>query len=245
MRAASTPSTEHLDDFFSALRPRISGFLRTDAMSKALYSTDASLYEIMPLGVLLPRHPDDVQAALEEAHSFNIPILARGGGSSLAGQTVSEALVIDFSRYLDTVIDLNIDERRGNLQPGITLERLDHALRRVAPGLMVGPDPASANRATLGGMLANNSTGTHSILYGNVIRHVREVRALLHDGTPVTFNAQDAEGWRERGRRTGTEGCLYRELSVLLDESSAVIARDTTPHWRRNSGYRLEYLLDD
>jgi len=245
MRAAPTPSSERLDDFFAALRPRVSGFLRTDAMSRALYSTDASLYQIMPLGVLFPRHTDDVQAALEEAHCFNVPILPRGGGSSLAGQTVGEALVIDFSRYLDAVVDLNVEARRVCMQPGITLERLDHALRRHAPGLMVGPDPASANRATLGGMLANNSTGTHSILYGNVIRHVREVQALLHDGTAVTFGSLDPGEWNERGRRSGREGDLYRDLSMLMKERGGVIARDTTSHWRRNSGYRLEHLLDD
>ncbi|WP_456426939.1 FAD-binding and (Fe-S)-binding domain-containing protein [Rhodocaloribacter sp.] len=237
-------SSELLDDFSAALRPRITGALRTDAMTRGLYATDASLYQIMPVGVLFPRHADDVQAALEAAQHFGVPVLPRGGGSSLAGQTVGEALVIDFSRHLDRILELNAGEQWVRVQPGLVLDRLEAHLRRHAPGLKVGPDPASGSRATLGGMLANNSTGTHSILYGNMIHHVAAVRALLDDGSPVAFDALDAAAWDERLRRDGREGQLYRALDALLTDYRDVIEARTPKHWRRNSGYRLEHLLD-
>ena len=237
-------SSELLDDFSAALRPRLTGALRTDAMTRGLYATDASLYQIMPVGVLFPRHADDVQAALEAAQHFGVPVLPRGGGSSLAGQTVGEALVIDFSRHLDRILELNVEEQWARVQPGLVLDRLEAHLRRHAPGLKVGPDPASSSRATLGGMLANNATGTHSILYGNMIRHVVAVQALLDDGSPVAFAALDADAWDERLRRDDREGHLYRALDELLADHREVIETRTPKHWRRNSGYRLEYLLD-
>ena len=191
---ASRFSSELLSDFAAVLRPRLAGELRTDAMTRALYSTDASLYQIPPVGVLFPRVADDVQAALEAARRFGLPVLPRGGGSSLAGQTVGEALVVDFSRYLHAVVAVNEEERWARVEPGLVLDHLHAALQARGSGLMVGPDPASSNRATLGGMMANNATGTHSILYGNVVRHVRAVDAFLADGTPVTLDAV-------RGRR--------------------------------------------
>jgi len=238
------PMSERIAECFDALSSRVAGTLRTDAMTRALYSTDASLYQMMPLGVLIPRHEDDVQAALEEAHRFGIPVLPRGGGSSLAGQTVGEALVLDFSTHLDGLLDVNREERRVRVQPGLVLDRLNAALQRQGTGLMVGPDPASSNRATLGGMMANNATGTHSILYGNMIRHVHAARAFLADGTPVVFEEVDAAGWAERLHRSGAEGDLYRNLDDVLTQAETTIRRDTPAHWRRSSGYRLEALLD-
>ncbi|SHK72532.1 FAD-binding and (Fe-S)-binding domain-containing protein [Rhodothermus profundi] len=235
-------STERLEEFAARLRPHLRGALCMDPMTRALYATDASIYRMEPVGVLLPAHVDDVQAALEMAQAFGIPVLPRGGGSSLAGQAVNEALVIDFTPHLHRVLEVNPEERWVRVEPGCPLEQLNVVLKPY--GLMVGPDPASGSRATLGGMLANNATGAHSILYGNMIRHVRSAQVLLADGTPVRFEALTPEAWAERMRRDGSEGRLYRELDALLREKEAVIARETPRHWRRNSGYRLEYLLD-
>jgi FAD/FMN-containing dehydrogenase/Fe-S oxidoreductase len=235
-------SAERLEAFCHALRPRLRGTLYTDAMTRALYATDASIYRIEPVGVLIPAHVDDVQATLELAARFNIPVLPRGGGSSLAGQAVGEALVIDFTTHLHRILEINPEERWARLEPGCTMEQLNLALRPL--GLMVGPDPASGARATLGGMLANNSTGAHSILYGNMVEHVRAVEASLADGTSVRFEALDETAWAERMRRKDPEGRLYRELDALLRTKGDIIARDTPKHWRRNSGYRLEYLLN-
>jgi len=239
MQGTLTP----LSDFADALSPHIQGELRTDTMTRALYATDASLYQMMPLAVLVPRHIEDVHAAVEAAQRYGIPVLPRGGGSSLAGQTVGTALVIDFSNHLNAILEINPEERWARVMPGLVLDTLSSALQ--PHGLMVGPDPASSNRATLGGMVANNSTGTHSILYGNVINHIHSVKALLADGSAVHFGPVDPSGWAERSRRSGLEGDIYRGLTRLVEERGAIIERDTSKHWRRNTGYRLEYLLRD
>lgn len=241
MISPPAPSPAFLDDFFEALAPRVSGDLRRDDMTCALYATDASMYQVMPYGVLFPKRPADVQAALETAHRFEVPVLPRGGGSSLAGQTVNAALVIDFSRYLDAILEVNPEERWARVEPGLVLDHLNTTLEEH--GLTVGPDPASSNRATLGGMLANNATGTHSIRYGNMIHHVRRVKGYLSDGTPFDFGPLDEDGWAEKGEQKGREGEVFRALARLIAEEEDIIRRDTPKHWRRNSGYRLEYLL--
>lgn len=242
MPFVSIMSSEKLLEFKNALDPHLSGDLRTDPMTRALYATDGSMYQMMPRAVLIPRTMDDVQAALEEAARFEIPILARGGGSSLAGQTVADALVIDFSRHLDGVLETNVEEKWVRVQPGLVHDRLNAALARQ--GLMVGPDPASSSRATLGGMVGNNATGTHSIVYGNVINHIREVTAFLDDGSRARFGPVTSELWRQKTFAPGREGEIYRGMNELLEARGGIIERDTPRHWRRNSGYRLEYLLE-
>ncbi len=237
----TSSTSEHLRGLAQDLKSQIEGDLRFDEMTTALYATDASLYQMRPLGVLLPRTVEDVQAAIEACAQRQIPVLPRGGGSSLSGQTVAEALVIDCSKYLDQVLELNAKERWVRVQPGITLDRLNQVLK--PHGLMVGPDPSSGNRATLGGMVGNNATGTHSILYGNMIDHVQEITAFLADGSSVTFSAMDQEEWKARTDSPGREGDLFFGLDQLLRNHAHVIERDTPKHWRINSGYRLERLL--
>ncbi len=226
------------------LAPRIAGKLHTDEMMRALYATDASMYAMSPIGVLIPEQMRDVQVALEVAHEHGIPVLPRGGGSSLAGQGVNEALVIDFSNHLNRILDIDPEAQTARLEPGVTLSELNRAA--AEHGLMVGPDPASGNRATLGGMFANNSTGTHSIAYGNFIHHVREAEVLLADGTATTVGPTDHATWQEKMRADGLEGAIYRGLKGLLaDGGHETIEANTPSHWRRNNGYRLEVLLDD
>ena len=239
----AAPEAERLDDFAAALRPRLAGDLRLDRMARGLYATDASMYQIEPLGVLLPSHTDDVQAAVEEAARFGLPVLPRGGGSSLAGSAVGAALVIDTSKHLGAITAFDAEAKTVTVQPGIVLDPLNRAL--AEHGLEVGPDPASSNRCTLGGMVGTNATGTHSIRYGSVVDHVQSVDALLPDGTPVTFGPLDAAGWRHKASLSGTEGDLYRRLDALVRERRDVIERDTPQHWRRAGGYRLERLLGE
>jgi FAD/FMN-containing dehydrogenase/Fe-S oxidoreductase len=236
------PSHELLSDFAAALRPRLAGDLRLDALHRALYATDASMYHIEPLGVLLPRHLDDVVASIEEAARCGLPVLPRGGGSSLAGSAVGAALVIDTSRYLDAVVDLDPEARTVTVQPGVVLDGLNARLAKHR--LMIGPDPASSSRATLGGMVGTNATGTRSIRYGSVVDHLDSVEAVFPDGTLARFGALDAEGWRQKMVATGPEGELYRTLDRLLEENAEVVATSTPRHWRRAGGYRLERLLD-
>ena len=233
---------ELLRDFFSAMEPQIAGDVHTDAVTRAIYATDASIYQIQPIGVLIPRHEDDVHAAVEQAGRFKIPILPRGGGSSLAGQAVGAALVIDFSKYLDALLEVNVEEGWARVQPGIVLDQLDAALKPL--GVKLGPDPASSSRATIGGMVANNASGSHSILYGNMVNHTRAARAFLADGTLVDFGPLDQDEWRLRRIRSGLEGNVYRYLDNVLKEASDVIERDTPKHWRRSNGYRIEHLIN-
>ena len=242
--AAPDPTSKDLVRNLAAdLAPRVRGDVRIDDMTRALYATDASMYQVMPLAVVVPRTREDVHLAVESAVQHGIPVLARGGGSSLAGQTVNAALVIDFSKHLDAVLELNLDERWVRAEPGIVVDRLN-AFIHARSNLTVGPDPASSNRATLGGIVANNATGTHSILYGNVVSHIRSIRGFLSDGSDFTFEPRTESEWAERAARTDFEGTIYRGVGALLAERGPVIARDTPVHWRRNNGYRAEQLVD-
>src|SRR5512132_2600088 len=174
-----------VNDLEGALRGRIRGDVRFDQGSRLLYSTDASMYQVEPVGVVIPRDADDVQAAIEVAGKLGVAILPRGGGTSLTGQTVNHALVLDCSRYLDRVLEVNTEERWARVQPGLVQDNLNHHVRPM--GLLFGPDTSTSNRATLGGMLGNNSGGSHSIAYGLTVDHVIEIRALLVDGSEVVF----------------------------------------------------------
>ncbi|MDX1418675.1 MAG: FAD-linked oxidase C-terminal domain-containing protein [Rubricoccaceae bacterium] len=233
---------ERLDAFAAALRPRLHGSLRLDALSRALYATDASAYRIPPIGVLVPRSTDDVQAALEEAARSGIPVLARGSGSSLAGSAVGAALVIDTTQHLTRILDLDVEGRTVTVEPGVVLDDLN---RHLAPhGLRFGPDPASSSRATLGGMVGTNATGTHSIRVGSVVDWLESAEGFLAGGVPVRFDALDAAAWARKAEGEGVEADLYRRIDAVLTVHEAAIRRDTPRWWRRAGGYRLERLLD-
>ena len=137
------------------LKNQISGEIRFDDMSRALWSTDASIYQIKPMGVVLPKSTEDVIAVVQMAGKHGIPILPRGGGTSLAGQTVAEAIVIDFSKYMRNVVQLNEEEKWVKAQPGIILDELNQQIS--TSGLMFAPDPSTSNRGNIGGALGNNS----------------------------------------------------------------------------------------
>src|SRR5690606_37337604 len=208
----------------------------------ALYATDASAYRIPPVGVLMPRSVDDVQAALEEAARFGVPVMARGSGSSLAGSAVGATLVIDTTKHLDRILNFDVEARTVTVEPGVVLDDLNQAL---APhGLRFGPDPASSSRATLGGMVGTNATGTHSIRVGAVVDWLEAAEGFLAGGLPVRFSALDAEAWAQKAKGEGVEAALYRRVDALLKVHEAAIRRDTPRHWRRAGGYRLERLIE-
>ena len=157
-------SAEKLTDFWADLRQQVDSEIHTDAYSRTLYSTDASIYKVKPYGVMFPQHAEHIQAAIEVAWQHKVPVLMRGAGSSLAGQCVNKALVIDTSRHMNKVLEVNTEEKWARVQPGLVLDSLNTHLKPM--GLQFGPDPASGNRATMGGIVGNNSTGSHSIVYG-------------------------------------------------------------------------------
>ena len=172
--------SEKVAEFAAACREQLTGEVRTDPLTLALYSTDASLYQKMPYAVVIPRTADDVAAAVALAAACELPVLPRAAGTSLAGQAVNEAIIIDFSRHLDAILSIHPEEGWARVQPGVVVDDLNRALRPHR--LQFGPDPASSNRSTIGGAVANNATGSHSLLYGMSADHVRAVDVILSDG---------------------------------------------------------------
>jgi len=228
-------SLEFIQELRTALRE-----VRFDRMSRLLYSTDASIYQMMPIGVAIPRDADEVSAAVQIASTHGVPILPRGGGSSLAGQAVGHALILDFSRYMDGILEVDAASSCVRVQPGITLGKLNRSLR--AQELMYGPDPASADRATMGGILGNNSTGAHSIIYGMTLDHVIETEVVLADGSLVRFD--NTTSWKGRARRATLEGELYRKLPDILQEYQDEIKSRYPRTFRHVAGYNLNRIVD-
>src|ERR671937_2935953 len=184
------------EDLYHSLKSRLNGEVRFDRASRLMYSTDASIYEIEPIGVVVPRTHEDVFATMEIARDFSVPVLPRGAGTSLAGQTVGDAVVVDMSKYLNRVLEVNTEERWAIVEPGVVQEQLNLHLRPM--GFLFGPDTSTANRATVGGMMGNNSAGSHSILYGKTIDHVLSQRVILADGSETEFHDLDEGEWDRR-----------------------------------------------
>jgi FAD/FMN-containing dehydrogenase/Fe-S oxidoreductase len=234
---------ESIIDFTDTLSKRIDGEVRTDRYSRLLYSTDASIYQVMPLAVLIPRNIADVQAAMELASQRQIPVLPRTAGSSLVGQAVNEALVIDMTRYLDQVVEINPEEQWVRVQPGIVLDELNQLLQPY--DLQFGPDPASSNRAALGGIVSNNSTGAHSILYGMTADHVLETQVILSDGSTARFGPVDPDQLINLRDSGGLETAIYEQVTKLVADpaNQQTIYKGTSRHWRRCGGYNLDRLI--
>ena len=230
-----------MTDLEHALRRAVRGSVRFDPASRLLYSTDASMYQVEPIGVVTPRDPDDVIAAFDVARRQRVALLPRGGGTSLTGQTVNHALVLDFSQHMNGVLEVNADELWARVQPGLVQDELNHHVRGV--GLLFGPDTSTSNRATLGGMIGNNSGGSHSIAYGLTVEHILELDALLADGTRVRFGTVTPAEFDAKTRLPGAEGRIYREMAAIRAEYAEEIRKRYPKHWRRVAGYNLNELL--
>ncbi len=224
-----------MTEFWHDLQCQVHGMLKTDRYSRILYSTDASSYQVVPLGVFFPKHADDIQIAIETAAKYHVPILMHGAGSSLAGQTVNEALVIDTSRHLNRILEVNQDEKWVHVEVGAILDNLNIHLKPM--GLQFGPDPASGNRATMGGIVANNSTGAHSIVYGMTADHVLGMNCVLSDGKRATFFDMQV-------KLTDSFSLLHNELANIMAINKTIIRNSTPKHWRRCGGYNLDRMLD-
>ena len=230
-----------MNDLEHELRRVVRGDVRFDPASRLLYSTDASMYQVEPIGVVIPRDAEDVQAAVEVAKQQQVALLPRGGGTSLTGQTVNRALVLDFSQHMHGILEVSAEAGWARVQPGVVQDNLNHHVRPL--GLLFGPDTSTSNRATLGGMLGNNSGGAHSIAYGLTVEHVIELTALLADGARAVFGEVTPAGFAAKCRAPGLEGRIYREVARLRETYADEIKARYPTHWRRVAGYNLNELL--
>ncbi len=243
MCAANKPSSSPIPELVNNLKQAISGEVRVDFASRLLYSTDASIYQIEPLGVIFPRHVDEIVAIVDLCKRYGVPVLARGAGSSLGGQAVGQAMIIDCSRYLDRLLDVNVEEQTALAEPGIVLNTFNRLVGRH--GLQFGPDPASAERATLGGSLANNAAGAHSIWYGMAADHLLAADVVLSDGRPALLEDVTLERARLKANDAGSgvEAALYTAALHIRSNYAGAIRSGWPRTWRRASGYNLNYLL--
>ena len=227
-----------MSDLRTDLEARLAGEVRFDAVSRALYSTDASVYQIEPLGVAIVRSREDVLAALECARAHRCSITARGGGTSQAGQAIGAGLQIDTSKYFNRVLEVNVEERWARVEPGIVLDELN---AQLAPHrLRFAPDISTASRATIGGMISNNSSGARSVRYGKTINHVLDLHVALADGS-VAHLRPLAPAELETVCATDTfEGNCYRAVRQLAARHADEIDRRYPKILRRVGGYNLD-----
>ena len=234
---------EQLDEFRHILtqQEHYSGELSFSEASKILYSTDASIYQIEPKGVAFPKNQDDLVAIIRAANLVQLPVTARGSGSSLAGQAIGSSLIIDCSRYLNRIIEVDLQNQQVVLEPGVILSSLNKKLS--AHKLQFGPDPASADRATIGGCIANNATGAHSIVYGMTGDHLSEVDVILSDGNPALFQQMTIKKLDMLAAGNDLLSGIARVVKNIRENYSDEIKENWPVTWRRVSGYNINYII--
>lgn len=225
----------------AALARQLDGEVRFDQISQALYSTDASVYQILPLGVVIPKNRDDVIRTVQICREHGVSITARGGGTSQAGQAIGSGLQLDFSKYLHRVLSFEPQARQIRVEPGIVLDELNAFLRPY--GLLLPLDISTSDRATIGGMIANNSSGTRSVVYGKTLDYVHSVTALLSDGSIVELRPLGSQEHAAKCAQPDFEGNCYRTVRRLSTEHAAEIARRYPKILRRVGGYNLDEFV--
>jgi FAD/FMN-containing dehydrogenase/Fe-S oxidoreductase len=225
------------------LKRCVRGEVRFDRGSRALYATDGSNYRQIPIGLVLPRDEADVVAAVAACRKFGAPVLPRGAGTSLAGQCCNVAVVLDFTKYMNQILELDAERRFARVQPGLVLDTLRN--RAEAHHLTFAPDPSTHNRCTIGGMIGNNSCGTHSLLGGKTVDNVEELRILLYDGTQITVGATNGRELEAIIANGGRCGEIYRTLLTIREEYTDLIRARYPKIPRRVSGYNLDELLPE
>jgi FAD/FMN-containing dehydrogenase/Fe-S oxidoreductase len=222
-------------DLEARLRAELGDDVAFDDYTRQLFARDASMYSITPRAVVFPRDADVVATTIAIAGEFDVPVLPRGAGTSLAGQTVGPGIVLDFSRYMNTIRHIDPEARTALVEPGVVQDQLNQAAARH--GLMFGPDTSTSNRATIGGMIGNNSAGSGSIRYGMTIDHVRELDVVLSDASTAHFSPG--------ATMTGLAGTIARRLPELAVANADAIADGFPKFWRRAGGYRLDRVGAD
>jgi FAD/FMN-containing dehydrogenase/Fe-S oxidoreductase len=228
-----------------ALRAKVRGEVRFDNGSRALYATDGSNYRQVPIGVVLPHDADDVLAAISACREFGAPLLCRGGGTSLAGQCCNVAVVLDFTKYMGKIVEINPERRIARVQPGVVLDHLRNAAEKYH--LTFGPDPASHDRCTIGGMIGNNSCGVHSVMAGKTDDNIEALDVVTYDGVRMNVGADAfvGPGGPEVGRSNGRRDQIHNSLKQIADQYGDLIRKRFPNIPRRVSGYNLNYLLPE
>jgi len=230
------------DALFKELKDAIKGDVHRDAINRAIYSVDASIYELNPLGIVIPKDTDDIIKTLEIAYKYAIPVTARGAATGITGSCLGQGLIIDLSKYMNKILEINIDEEYAICEPGVVQDRLNEALSPF--GYRLGPETSTGNRATIGGMVANNAAGSHSLIYGCMVDHVKEMELALAGGEILTFKSIDKEEWRKKRLLKTSEGMIYNQIYRILNHHRKSIEEKFPKIPRHVSGYNLDKLLN-
>jgi FAD/FMN-containing dehydrogenase/Fe-S oxidoreductase len=226
-----------------ALRRQVRGEVRFDNGSRALYATDGSSYRQVPIGVVIPRDNDDVIAAVAACREHGAPILCRGGGTSLAGQCCNVAVVLDFSKYMANILEIDPVRRVARVEPGVILDHLRNAAEKHH--LTFAPDPATHSRCTIGGMIGNNSCGVHSVMAGKTDDNIEALEILTYDGLRMNVGQTSNDDLERVIHAGGRAGQIYAGLRALRDKYGDLVRRRYPNIPRRVSGYNLNYLLQE
>ncbi|MHC3439507.1 FAD-binding and (Fe-S)-binding domain-containing protein [Natrialbaceae archaeon A-gly3] len=240
------PAEADHDALEADLRTACAGDVRFDRYTRVCYATDGSIYSAEPAGVVFPRDVEDVQAAVRVADDHGVPVLPRGAGSSLAGQAVGlGCVVLDCSRHMDSILEVDLDERTARVEPGVVQNDLDDHLE--AWGLKFAPDPASSNRATIGGGIGNNSTGAHSVRYGITDAYVDELWVVLADGSVLHTRdvVLDGKEWERIVSKDDREAEIYRTVRAIVEDNAAEIDERFPELKRCVSGYNLQKVIHE
>ncbi|HTR23866.1 MAG TPA: FAD-linked oxidase C-terminal domain-containing protein [Terriglobales bacterium] len=227
----------------AALRRHLRGEVRFDNSARALYATDGSNYRQVPIGVVIPRDKEDVIATVALCRDRHVPVLARGGGTSLAGQCCNVAVVLDTSKYMSNILEIDPEHRIARVQPGVVLDRLRAAAEKHH--LTFAPDPATHDRCTLGGMIGNNSCGVHSIMAGKTDDNIESLEVLTYDGQRLHVGATSDEDFTRIVNEGGRRGEIYKGLKQIADRYGDQVRRQFPNIPRRVSGYNLNHLLPE
>jgi len=230
---------------FEKLQEEMTGKLLLDMTTRLLYATDASAYKVLPLAVAYPKTEGDLQYLIRFASDKKLSLIPRAAGTSLAGQVIGDGIVVDISKYFTKILEVNKEEAWVRVQPGVILDELNLYLKNY--GLFFGPETSTSSRCMLGGMLGNNSCGSHSIIYGSTRDHTLEVNCILSDGTKAIFSSlNNAEFESKCNENNGLESKLYQQISEILlsDENQEAIAKEYPDPKikRRNTGYAIDLL---
>ncbi len=231
-----------LTNRLQSLESKLDGELYTDLSTRLMYATDASAYRELPMAVCRPSHEKDIISLVAFARDHQLTLIPRAAGTSLAGQVVGRGLVVDISRHMTRILEVDADKQWVKVQPGVILDELNQELRPA--GLFFSPETSTSNRCMIGGMIGNNSSGLHSVVYGTTRDHLRSLRVVLSDGSVAEFGALDRAGFDAKCNLESREGEIYRNIRKILDNKeniAAIRAEFPDPEVvRRNTGYALD-----